>query len=116
MQLRLDFEFRFFGQGILGQLHRNQIRVLRLGFSAEKTFTPMSRKVTWVSRRILRGHKKPVAQPPTFMPEEGSTPFVIKFLLLLLNLYSVYSSTPCTLPCTSFVLQCTLHRRVLYVL
>ena len=45
-----------------------------------------------------------------------ATPFVIKFLLLLLNLYSVYSSTPCTLPCTSFVLQCTLHRRVLYVL
>ena len=69
--VRLDFEFRFFGQGILGQLHRNQIRVLRLGFSAEKTFTPMSRKVTWVSRRILRGHKKPVAQPPTFMPEDA---------------------------------------------
>ena len=46
----------------------------------------------------------------------GATPFVSKFLILLANLYSVYSSTSCTLPCTSIVLLCALHRRVLYVL
>jgi hypothetical protein len=57
-----------------------------------------------------------IAESSNKTPYLGSTPFVSKSTPFVSKCTLLYSSTLCTFTCTSIVLQCTLHRRVLYVL